>query len=138
MAETNSTAQRQQKPSPRTKQHSPREAVLQFVGYLLQSLTLILGAALDVVPFGHGAVHQRFNSLGDGFGVSKLGLNLLGSLVGKFGMIFHDGFHLRLLLLGVGEKIFQHHLGLSLVFGQMLFQPFPAVGDGARDTGCRT
>ena len=52
MADTNSIAESQQKPSDRPKHHPPREPVLQVIGCRFQSFTLSRGAGLDVFPFG--------------------------------------------------------------------------------------
>ena len=53
MANANSIAESQQKPSNRPKHHPPREPVLQVIRDLFQPFTLSRGAGLDAPPFRH-------------------------------------------------------------------------------------
>jgi len=59
MADANSIAESQQKPSDRPKHHPPSEPVLQVIGDLLQPFALSRRAGLDAHPLRQDWLHQR-------------------------------------------------------------------------------
>src|SRR5665213_122426 len=113
------------------------DGIFQFSADFFKSLSLQFQSILGLIPFGSGGLEVFLDAFGNIIRINQsvadeqriafYGFRVLENDVLQFAMLY--GHHARKI---VGERG-----GLSAVFSQMLFQPFPAVSDGARDTGCR-
>ena len=119
MADANSIAENQQKPSDRPKYHPPRETVLQVIGDLFQPFALSRRAGLDASPFRCRTFHQSLHPACDCLRVGKLHLDLFRSLPGCLNVNFDSFFQLLVLAVHRVGKIICHRLTLPPVFSQM-------------------
>ena len=135
MADANSIAESQQKPSNRPKHHPPREPVLQVIRDLFQPFTLSRGAGLDAPPFRRRTFHQSLYPLCDCFRVSKLHLDLFRRLPGCLNVNFGGFFQLLVLAVHRAGKTICHRLTLPPVFSQMQFNQFTGIIHQSRQIG---
>ena len=113
------------------------DGIVQFLADFFKPLPFACQSILGLIPFGHGTLQIFLNAFGNVIGVNQPIADEQRITFHGFRMFENDGSQFAVLYVHHAREIAGERGGLLPVLGQMLFQPFPAVGDGTRDTGCR-
>ena len=111
--------------------------IVQFSTDFFKSLSFPFQSVLGLIPFGNGGLQVFLDAFGNVIRINQPVADEQRIPFHGFRMLKNDGLQFAVLDVHHAREIIGERGGLPPVFSQMLFQPFPAVGNGARDTRCR-
>ena len=114
------------------------DGIVQFLADFLKSLPFAFQNVLGLIPFGSSGLQVFLNAFGNVIGFNQPVADEQRITLHGFRVFENDVFQFAVLDVHYAREIVGEHGGLLPVLGQMLFQPFPAVGERTRHAGGRT
>ena len=113
------------------------DGIVQFSANSFKSQPFAFQSVLGFVPFGNGTLQIVLNAFGNVIRVNQPVADEQRIAFHGFRVLENDGFQFAMLDVNHAREILGERGGLLPVCGQMQFQPFLTVSDGAGDAGCR-